>query len=121
MPNPESSQWRVGRSIRRSTRVRHPDNEEAALPAGLTADTFASGHGYALFINWQFSGSHEKYVDPVRSLYSEFLVLLDARWQETPVAWCPFIYVDNDAALARGWIQRFPKKLSSIRQTRAFA
>jgi Acetoacetate decarboxylase (ADC) len=27
---------------------------------------------------------------------------------------------DNDASLARGWVQAFPKKIGSIRQTRAF-
>ncbi|MEV5177562.1 acetoacetate decarboxylase family protein [Streptomyces flaveolus] len=91
-----------------------------ALPAGLSPDAASAGHGYALFIDWQFSGSHEEYLDPVRSQYSEFLVLLDARWKETAVAWCPFIYVDNDAALARGWFQGFPKKLGSVHQTRAF-
>ncbi|MFJ8364233.1 acetoacetate decarboxylase family protein [Streptomyces sp. NPDC093984] len=78
------------------------------------------GHGYALFIDWQFSSEHQEYLDPVRSQYAEFLVLLDARRQSTPVAWCPFIWVDNDAALARGWFQGFPKKLGSIQQTRAF-
>lgn len=98
-----------------------PAAAEAALPAGLTADPTTSGHGYALFIDWQFSGEHQEYLDPVRSQYSEFLVLLDARWNSTPVAWCPFIYVDNDAALARGWFQGFPKKMGSIHQTRAFA
>jgi acetoacetate decarboxylase len=35
--------------------------------------------------------------------------------------WCPYIYVDNDAALARGWTQGFPKKMGSIFQTRSFA
>jgi hypothetical protein len=29
--------------------------------------------------------------------------------------------VDNDAALARGWAQGFPKKLGSVYQTRSFA
>ncbi|GHH71798.1 hypothetical protein GCM10018793_07800 [Streptomyces sulfonofaciens] len=97
------------------------DAAEAALPAGLTPDPTTSGHGYALFIDWQFSGDEQEYLDPVRSQYAEFLVLLDAQWQGAPVAWCPFIYVDNDAALARGWFQGFPKKLGAIRQTRAFA
>jgi acetoacetate decarboxylase len=35
--------------------------------------------------------------------------------------WCPSIYVDNDASLARGWTQGFPKKMGSIFQTRSFA
>ncbi|SDL38666.1 acetoacetate decarboxylase [Nonomuraea maritima] len=96
------------------------DAAAASLPTGLTPDPSSSGHGYALFIDWQFTGEHDEHLDPVRSLYSEFLVLLDAYWKDTPVAWCPYIYVDNDAALARGWVQGFPKKLGSVHQTRAF-
>ncbi|WP_432940328.1 acetoacetate decarboxylase family protein [Kribbella sp. CA-253562] len=96
------------------------DAAAAALPAGLTPDPVTAGHGYALFIDWQFSGDHQEYLDPDRSLYSEFLVLLDAQFKGAPVAWCPYIYVDNDAALARGWFQGFPKKLGVIKQTRAF-
>jgi acetoacetate decarboxylase len=38
-----------------------------------------------------------------------------------PVNYCPFIFVDNDAAIARGWAQGFPKKLGSIYQTRSFS
>jgi len=32
-----------------------------------------------------------------------------------------FIFVDNDAAIARGWAQGFPKKLASVHQTRSFS
>jgi hypothetical protein len=32
-----------------------------------------------------------------------------------------FIFVDNDAAIARGWAQGFPKKLASVYQTRSFS
>jgi hypothetical protein len=42
-------------------------------------------------------------------------------YRDVPVMWCPYIYVDNDAALARGWTQGFPKKMGSIFQTRCFA
>ena len=56
----------------------------------------------------------------MRSQYHEFFVLMDARWGDTPVSWCPYIYVDNDHAMARGWIQGFPKKLGTVTQTRAF-
>lgn len=98
-----------------------PDAANASLPTGLDPDPATAGHGYALFIDWQVSGDNDEYLDPVRSLYSEFLVLLDAQRQSTPVAWCPFIYVDNDSSLARGWVQGFPKKIGAIHQTRAFA
>jgi hypothetical protein len=47
--------------------------------------------------------------------------LVDAMYRDIPVLWCPYIYVDNDAALACGWTRGFPKKLGSIFQTRSFA
>jgi len=98
-----------------------PDAAAATLPDGLTPDPDTSGHGVAMFIDWQYNGSRDEYLDPVRSQYHEFFVLMDARWQDTAVAWCPYIYVDNDHAMARGWVQGFPKKLGAVAQTRAFA
>jgi hypothetical protein len=47
--------------------------------------------------------------------------LLEAVFEGMPVNYCPYIFVDNDAALARGWSQGFPKKLASVYQTRSFA
>jgi acetoacetate decarboxylase len=37
------------------------------------------------------------------------------------VAYCPYIFVDNDAALARGWTQGYPKRLGRVFQTRYHA
>jgi acetoacetate decarboxylase len=98
----------------------NPDAVAATLPVGLAADPETGGHGIALFIDWQFTGSNDEYLDPVRSQYHEFFLLMDARWEGEPVAWCPYIYVDNDHAMARGWIQGFPKKLGAVCQTRLF-
>src|SRR5437764_443695 len=36
------------------------------------------------------------------------------------VTTCPYIWVDTDFALVRGWIQGFPKKLGRIHMTRSF-
>ncbi len=36
------------------------------------------------------------------------------------VTTCPFIWVDRDFALMRGWFQGFPKKLGSVWMTRTF-
>ena len=47
--------------------------------------------------------------------------MVEARFEGTPINYCPYIFVDNDSALARGWAQGFPKKLGSIYQTRSFA
>jgi acetoacetate decarboxylase len=51
----------------------------------------------------------------------EFIVLLDATWQGSRIAWCPYAYADNDAAIMRGWIQGYPKKFGVVHQTRTFA
>ena len=46
---------------------------------------------------------------------------VEAVFDGAPVNYCPFIFVDNDAAIARGWAQGFPKKLASVHQTRSFS
>ncbi|QIQ01263.1 acetoacetate decarboxylase family protein [Streptomyces liangshanensis] len=96
-----------------------PDAAAATLPPGLAVDPDSPGGATALFMDWQFSSEDQTYLDPV-SQYREFLLLVDATWQGTPVSWCPYIYVDNDASLARGWVQGFPKKMGTIHQTRSF-
>jgi acetoacetate decarboxylase len=46
---------------------------------------------------------------------------VEATFDGKPVNYCPYIFVDNDAAVARGWTQGFPKKYASVFQTRSFA
>src|SRR5271170_2799831 len=59
--------------------------------------------------------------------YREFLILLDALFEGRPVSYCPYMFVDNDAAIARldsrlsqaTWV-RFPKEvLRGHRQSRS--
>lgn len=35
-------------------------------------------------------------------------MLVEALFEGKPVNYCPYIFVDNDAAIARGWAQGFP-------------
>ena len=98
-----------------------PTAVAAVLPAGLDPDPSANGHGNALFYDWQFSGENEEYLDPARYQYREFFVLVDALYEGRPVSYCPYIFVDNDAALARGWTQGYPKRLAQVFQTRYYA
>src|ERR1700761_3753755 len=93
----------------------------AVLPRGLDADRSANGHANALFYDWQFSGANEEYLDPARYQYREFFILVDALFEGRAVSYCPYIFVDNDAALARGWTQGYPKRLGQIFQTRYYA
>jgi acetoacetate decarboxylase len=74
-----------------------------------------------MFLDWQFTAQDDEYLDPARYQYREAFILVDAMYRDVPVMWCPYIYVDNDAALARGWAQGFPKKMGSIFQTRSYA
>jgi acetoacetate decarboxylase len=93
----------------------------AVLPAGLDLDRSAPGHASALFYDWQFSGPNEEFLDPARYQYREFFILVDALFEGRPVSYCPYIFVDNDAALARGWTQGYPKRLGAVFQTRYYA
>jgi acetoacetate decarboxylase len=93
----------------------------ALLPMGLTPDDESEGRTFFWFLDWQFTGSNDEHTDPARYQYREAFILVEARLEGRPVNFCPFIFVDNDAAIARGWIQGYPKKLGSIYQTRSFS
>jgi hypothetical protein len=97
-----------------------PEAVEAVLPPGLEPHP-DPGRCAALFVDWQScSDSREELEDPVRSQYREFFVVVNALLDGEPVTTCPYIWVDRDFALARGWVQGFPKKLGSIHLTRHF-
>jgi acetoacetate decarboxylase len=98
-----------------------PDATAATLPNGLSPDPNSNGHAVMMFIDWQFTAEDDEYLEPARYQYREAFVVVDAMYRDVPVMWCPYIYVDNDAALARGWTQGFPKKMGNIFQTRSFA
>lgn len=93
----------------------------AVLPAGLEPLAEDPGRAAALFVDWQSAtdGGGEL-LDPSRSQYREFFLVVNATLDGEPVTTCPYIWVDRDFALARGWIQGFPKKLGSIWMTRTF-
>jgi acetoacetate decarboxylase len=93
----------------------------ALLPRGMTVDEKSGGRAFFWFLDWQFTGSNDELTDPARYQYREAFVLVEAVFDGVPVNYCPYIFVDNDAAIARGWAQGFPKKLASVYQTRSFS
>jgi hypothetical protein len=97
------------------------DAAQAVLPPKVTIDGVGDARAVIMFLDWQFTGSNDEMLDPARYQYREFFILLDAHWGEMAIAYCPYIFVDNDAAFMRGHIQGFPKKLGSVFQTRSFA
>jgi acetoacetate decarboxylase len=99
----------------------NPDAVAALLPPAVTADEKSKGRAFFWFLDWQFTGSNDELTDPARYQYREAFVLVEAVFEGTPINYCPFIFVDNDAAISRGWAQGFPKKYGSIFQTRTFS
>jgi Acetoacetate decarboxylase (ADC) len=93
----------------------------ALLPPGVALDEKSGERAFFWFLDWQYTASNDELTDPARYQYREAFVLIEAIFDGTPVNYCPFIFVDNDAAMARGWTQGFPKKLGSIYQTRSFS
>jgi acetoacetate decarboxylase len=91
------------------------------LPPGVTVDEKSGGRAFFWFLDWQFTGSNDELTDPARYQYREAFVIVEAVFEGIPVNYCPYIFVDNDAAIARGWAQGFPKKLASVYQTRSFS
>jgi acetoacetate decarboxylase len=96
-------------------------NREAAaafLPEGLELDSVRCA---AYFVEWQYASERgDEYLDPVRSQYRETIVLLSAKFEGSPVAYCPFIWVDQDVSLMRGLVQGWPKQIGSTWVTRAY-
>jgi hypothetical protein len=90
----------------------------AFLPEGLEP---RSGRCAAYFAEWQYASEDgTEYLDPVRSQYHETIILLSADYEGRPVAFCPFIWVDQDVSLMRGLIQGCPKQIGSTWITRAY-
>ena len=61
-----------------------------------------------MFLDAQFTAGNDEHLDPARYQYREALILVDAMYRGIPVMWCPYVYVDNDAALAKGGLWGFP-------------
>jgi acetoacetate decarboxylase len=98
-----------------------PEAVRAVLPPGLEPHP-DPGRCAALFVDWQScSDTGDELVDPARSQYREFFLVVNALLEGEEVTSCPYIWVDRDFALVRGWIQGFPKKLGEVHMTRAFA
>jgi acetoacetate decarboxylase len=92
----------------------------AVLPPGLEPDPKDPGGCVGFFVAWQYaSEGGAEYLDPARSQYNEFILLVNGLYRGEAVCTCPYMYVDKDNSMARGWIQGWPKKMGEIYTTRA--
>ena len=79
------------------------------------------GEGVVWFVEW-VSASDVKpdlaSINPERSVYHECIIMLGCQFNGVPGYYVPYIWVDNDFTLMRGFIQGFPKKLGRVHITK---
>ncbi|MGI9117335.1 MAG: acetoacetate decarboxylase family protein [Gaiellales bacterium] len=93
----------------------------AVLPPGIEPYAADPGRAAVIFADWQScTTDRNELVDPARSQYKEAFIVVNGKLGDEHVTTCPYIWVDRDFALVRGWIQGFPKKLGSVWMTRSF-
>lgn len=72
-----------------------------------------------IWADWQSCGDDfSEILDPVRSQYKECFAVIRCRWGGEVWSRSPYIWVDKDFALVRGYHQGYPKKLGEIWMTR---
>lgn len=79
------------------------------------------GEGIVWFTEWvsvSESNPDLAFINPERAVYRECLVLLSCQYKGEPGYLVPYIWVDNDFTLMRGFVQGFPKKLGRIYMTK---
>lgn len=89
------------------------------VPSGMAVDN--AGSASFLFADWSCRADHDPRLvaDPARGQYMEAFLLVHGTFNEMPVGYVPFIWVDSDLSLIRGLIQGFPKQIGSISMSRA--
>lgn len=93
------------------------ESAESLLPSFLSTD----GEGWiyiAEFISTSESNWDYMYLDPDLVQYMEGAIGLKVTYKGKNYLYYPFMWVDKDWALVRGWLDGFPKKLAKIVMTR---
>ena len=95
---------------------------DRAAAQSLLPDGFgqATGAAAAHFCEWQATSDGSELLDPAYSQYREFIALIEVEREGARCFYCPFIYVDQDLSMARGWLQGWPKKFGSVWMTRTY-
>ncbi len=89
------------------------------LPEGAELASEDPGAVAVIWADWQSAGDDlAETLDPVRSQYKEAFVVIRCEWEGETWSRCPYIWVDKDFALVRGYHQGYPKKLGDIWMTR---
>ena len=89
------------------------------LPEGARLAGDDPGSVALIWADWQSAGDDlSETLDPVRSQYKEAFVVIRCEWEGETWSRCPYIWVDKDFAMVRGYHQGYPKKLGDIWMTK---
>ncbi len=99
------------------------DAADPAACASLLPPDFGTVTGRCVVhaCEWQAATDGTELLDPAYAQYREMIFLIGVERPEGPAFFCPLIYVDQDIAMARGWLQGWPKKFGSVWMTRSHA
>jgi hypothetical protein len=96
-----------------------PERVAELLPAGASLADDDPGAVSLIWADWQSCGDDlVETLDPVRSQYKECFAVVRCKWEEKTWSRSPYIWVDKDFALVRGYHQGYPKKMGDIWMTR---
>lgn len=96
-----------------------PERVMELLPPGAVLADDDPGAVALIWADWQSAGDDlSEILDPVRSQYKECFAVIRCQFDGETWSRCPFIWVDKDFALVRGYHQGYPKKLGEIWMTR---
>ncbi len=96
-----------------------PERVAELLPEGAALTSDDPGAVALIWADWQSAGDTlEETLDPVRSQYKECFAVIRCQWEGETWSRSPYIWVDKDFALVRGYHQGYPKKLGDIWMTR---
>ena len=112
--------WHYGGEVMHLNFISDPEKAKALIPPPLEAGP-NPGEGAVWFVEWVSVSDQNpdlSFVNPERSIYRECIVMLRCLFQGEPGYYVPYIWVDNDFTLMRGFIQGFPKKLGRVHITK---
>ncbi len=112
--------WYYGGELMQLLFKADPGQARQFIPAPLEMGP-EPGAGIIWFVEWVSVSEADPdlaFRNPERAIYKECIVLLQCSFHGEVGYLVPFIWVDNDFTLMRGFIQGFPKVLGRIYMTR---
>jgi acetoacetate decarboxylase len=112
--------WHYGGNVMHLTFRTDEKKVRALLPQPLEMGP-KPGEGVVWFVEWVSASDATpdlSFINPERSIYRECIVMVSCQFDGVPGYYVPYIWVDNDFTLMRGFIQGFPKKLGRVHITK---